>query len=126
MNEKFSIHWFRRDLRLEDNTALYEALKSPHKVICLFIFDKNILDKLVDRDDRRVTFIHLQIQKIKKQLQEYGADLLVKYGVPADIWKSLLNEYNIDLVYANYDYEPYGIQRDENLNEYFHQNNISI
>jgi deoxyribodipyrimidine photo-lyase len=126
MNEKVSIHWFRRDLRIEDNTALHEALKSPHKVICLFIFDKNILDKLVDKDDRRVTFIYLQIQKFKKQLQEYGADLIVKYGFPEEIWKSILNDYNVDLVYANHDYEPYGIQRDEYLNDYFHQNNIQF
>ena len=124
MSEKIHIHWFRRDLRLEDNASLYHALKSSNKTTCLFIFDKNILDKLIDKDDRRVTFIHLQIQKLKKQLQLLGADLIVKYGTPVEIWKSLLTEYNIGQVYTNHDYEPYGITRDKQIQELLHLNNI--
>jgi deoxyribodipyrimidine photo-lyase len=57
-----NIFWFRRDLRLEDNAGLYHALKSGLKVLPLFIFDKNILDKLEDRIDARVSFIHQQIR----------------------------------------------------------------
>jgi len=46
--------WFRRDLRLVDNAALYYALKDAIPVVPLFIFDRNILDKLEDKADRRV------------------------------------------------------------------------
>lgn len=43
------IHWFRRDLRLEDNHALFRALSEQGRVLPLFIFDTGILDRLEDR-----------------------------------------------------------------------------
>ena len=52
-----SIFWFRRDLRLLDNTALNAALESGKKVIPVFIFDANILGDL-EKDDARLGFIH--------------------------------------------------------------------
>ena len=73
------IVWFRRDLRLTDNAALYHALKGDYRVLPLFIFDQNILDKL-PKDDARVTFIYETIEALKKELQQQGSDLLVKYG----------------------------------------------
>ena len=71
-----SIFWYRRDLRLEDNAGLYHALKSKYPVLPLFIFDKKILDKLEDKDDARVTFIHNAIAEIKAQLKDLGSDIL--------------------------------------------------
>ncbi|MBC8045428.1 MAG: deoxyribodipyrimidine photo-lyase, partial [Fimbriimonadaceae bacterium] len=62
MKDKITIHWFRRDLRLEDNAALYHALKDGKNVLPLFIFDKNILDDLEDKEDARVHFIHSCIE----------------------------------------------------------------
>ena len=56
--QKVNICWFRRDLRLHDNAALYYALKEGLPVVPVFIFDKNILDKLEDKGDRRIEFIH--------------------------------------------------------------------
>jgi deoxyribodipyrimidine photo-lyase len=53
-----SICWFRRDLRLKDNAALFHALQSGHPVVPIFIFDRSILDTLEDKDDRRVSFIY--------------------------------------------------------------------
>ena len=126
MDEKISIHWFRRDLRLEDNAALYHALKERHQVQCLFIFDKNILDKLVDKSDRRVTFIYQQLEILQQQLNEYGATLIVKYGNPIEVWENLVKELPIDLVFANHDYEPYGIERDTYLIDFFHKHLIQF
>ena len=54
-----NIFWFRRDLRLDDNAGLYHALKEGKPVVPVFIFDRNILDELEDKKDRRVEFIHL-------------------------------------------------------------------
>ena len=45
------IHWFRRDLRWQDNRALHAALTSGHDVVPLFVFDRTILDKLEAEDD---------------------------------------------------------------------------
>ena len=78
MKEEIAIFWFRRDLRLDDNAGLFRALKSGLKVLPLFIFDKNILDKLEEKKDRRVDFIHQAVFSIKKQLKMLDSDLLVK------------------------------------------------
>jgi deoxyribodipyrimidine photo-lyase len=79
---KLNIYWFRRDLRLEDNTGLYVGLKDDLPVLPLFIFDEEILHKLDNRADARVTFIHDEISQLKQKLEQYGSSLLVKYGQP--------------------------------------------
>ncbi|MET4081325.1 deoxyribodipyrimidine photo-lyase [Pedobacter sp. UYP30] len=112
-----NICWLRRDLRLEDNAALYRALKTGKKTLLLFIFDKNILDKL-EKDDPRVTFIYQTIEDIKSALQKNKSDLLVKYGKPEQVWPSILKEYQVNTVFANGDYEPYAKERDDGLAEY--------
>jgi deoxyribodipyrimidine photo-lyase len=104
-------HWFRRDLRLEDNAPLYYALKSGRPVRCVFIFDENILSPL-PADDARVAFIHRQILRLNEQLQPYGSGVETFYGKPVEIWERLLQERTIDAVYAGQDYEPYARQRD--------------
>jgi len=113
--EKVNIFWFRRDLRLEDNHGLYEALKAESPVIPLFIFDKEILDKLEDKKDKRVQFLHNEISRLKKELKGFGSDIIVKYGKPESIWKELLDEYEVDSVYLNRDYEPYARERDSKI-----------
>ncbi|HEX7368027.1 MAG TPA: deoxyribodipyrimidine photo-lyase, partial [Pelobium sp.] len=111
--EKIAVFWFRRDLRLTDNAALYHALKSELKVLPLFIFDTEILNKLADKADARITFIHNQLQEIKKELEEkHNSSLLVLNGKPQEIWATVLKDYNVAQVYTNHDYEPYAIQRD--------------
>lgn len=108
-------HWFRRDLRLHDNTALHHALTSGDSVQCVFIFDTSILDKLDDKADARVSFIHQELNKIKQQLNQLGADLWVYYGKPKAIWEKLINQYNPSAVYTNKDYEPYALARDSEI-----------
>ena len=115
---KISIFWFRRDLRLHDNAALYHALKSGNPVLPIFIFDKNILDKLEDKKDRRVEFIHNILSEIQVQLQQIGSTLLVKYGTPEEILPDLLNEYDVDGIYTNHDYENYAHERDGAVREF--------
>lgn len=112
-----TICWLRRDLRLHDQAALYHALKSPFPVQLLFIFDPNILSKLADPADARVSFIYQQLQKIKKVLQSKGSDLWVEFGKPEDIWKKLLQHHVINEVHTNHDYEPYAIQRDKTIGD---------
>ncbi len=107
-----SICWFRRDLRMDDHTALHHALKSPYPVLALFIFDSNILDKLENKFDRRVDFIHQALTKINENLTKKGSHILIKIGNPLEIFNSLMREYNIKEIHLNEDYEPYAIQRD--------------
>ena len=107
-----SIFWFRRDLRLNDNAALYYALKSGYPVLPVFIFDRTILDLLENKSDRRVEFIYDTVADLKEKLQQSGTTLEVHYGHPAAIFHQLLAAYDIAAVYANTDYEPCATERD--------------
>ncbi len=120
------IHWFRRDLRLDDNAALYHALKSGLPVLPLFIFDKAILDALEEKEDRRVAFIHLQLQKIQQQLSGKGVTLDVRYGTVEEVWKSLVRDYSVACVYTNHDYEPYARKRDQAVHDFLLKEGISF
>ena len=124
MPQKVNIFWFRRDLSIEDNAALYHALKSDHPVLPLFIFDRAILDKLEDKNDARVTFIYQTIAGLSMQLRKHHSDILVKHGDVNQIWDEVLKEYNIAAVYANHDYEPYAISRDDAIAEKLKHQNI--
>ena len=119
--QKVTIFWFRRDLRLNDNAALYHALKEGHPVIPIFIFDKNILDKLEDKADRRVEFIHAALQDIQQQLQQLGASLEVYHSTPMDVFAQLLKKYSVQKVFTNHDYEPYATDRDTAIREFLQQ-----
>ena len=112
-----NIHWFRRDLRLDDNAALYHALKSKLPVLTVFIFDKAILDHLENRLDQRVIFIHQQLELLNQELQKYGSNILVKYGDVTECWKEIIQEFNVQTVFVNHDYEPYAKVRDAKIAE---------
>src|SRR5687768_5812285 len=115
MKEKVWIFWFRRDLRLEDNAALFYSLSRSEKVCPIFIFDKYILDDLEDKTDKRVAFIYRAVLDIRQQLISLGSSLEVFYGYPQDIFKNLVDTYDVAEVYANHDYEPYAISRDKQI-----------
>ncbi len=124
--EKVSIFWFRRDLRLDDNAGLYHALKSGTPVLPIFIFDENILEQLQDKDDARVHFLHTCVHELQQKLQAIGSSILVKYGRPEKIWQELSNEYTIDSVFTNHDYEPYALERDRAIQNILAKKNISF
>jgi deoxyribodipyrimidine photo-lyase len=118
--------WFRRDLRLNDQAALSHALKSGHPVLCVFIFDKEILDRLEEKADRRVTFLHDTLAQIKERLNGLGSDLCVKYGTPGQVWEELTEEFTVSAVYTNRDYEPYARKRDEQVGNFLKAKGISF
>lgn len=111
---KHSIFWFRRDLRLEDNTALFEALSQKNNILPIFIFDDNILNEL-PADDPRVHFIYKTLRAINKKLRKKGSSLLLLKGDPVRVWKDLIHTYSVDSVFVNKDYEPYALNRDREL-----------
>ncbi len=120
------IFWHRRDLRLHDNAGLFHALTSDLPVLPLFIFDKEILDKLEDKKDRRVIFIHQQISRLHTELRNLGSSMLVKYGKPEEVWKEILQEYEVKSVYTNHDYEPYAQARDSKIQALLSRSNITF
>ncbi len=124
MNDKISIFWFRRDLRLEDNIGLHQALSSGNPVLPVFIFDKTILSKLDNKKDRRVDYIHQAVSKINLKLKELNTTLNTFYGNPIEIFKQLSEKYSIQSVFCNRDYEPQAIKRDTVIYEFFKEKNI--
>ena len=124
--DSVNIIWFRRDLRLTDNAALYHALKSNNAVMPIFIFDRTILDKLEDKADRRVEFIHAALSEMHDQLVEMGCSLSVFYSIPFEAFKVLLSQYSIEKVFTNHDYEQYAIDRDAQIADLLKQHGASL
>jgi deoxyribodipyrimidine photo-lyase len=131
--QTISVFWFRRDLRLEDNRGLQEALRGPFPVLPIFIFDENILSEL-EADDPRITFIHQTLLSLSRAIQESSGKamaaapaspavsaknpsggLLCQKGIPLEVWKTLPEQFSIGAVYANEDYEPYAMERDREI-----------
>jgi len=126
MKQPVTIFWFRRDLRLNDNVGLYEALRGDHTVLPIFIFDSDILEKLPE-DDARVTFIHDTLQNIQSTLkEEHNSSIAMFHGKPIDIFKHLVDSYDIGAVYTNHDYEPYAKARDEKVASFLNENHIEF
>lgn len=126
MKPTVSIFWLRRDLRLSDNAALYYALKENQHVLPVFIFDKNILDDLEDKADKRVEFIYNALAEIQSKLVEQGSSLQTFYSTPIEAFKELLQQFNIEKVYTNHDYEHYAIERDKTITALLQQHNAEL
>ncbi len=120
---KITIFWHRRDLRFDDNTGLHQALQSGYPVLPLFIFDSTILEKL-PLLDHRVLFIHQQLKNLKSQAEKRASSILVEYGKPLEVWKKVLEKYDVAQVYTNHDYEPYACQRDSKIQDLLNTKNI--
>jgi deoxyribodipyrimidine photo-lyase len=110
--------WFRRDLRADDQAALYHALKAARRVFCAFIFDTTILEPL-PRADRRVEFIRDSLVGLDAQLRALAAShgiehagLIVRHGAAARELPKLADELHVQAVYVNHDDEPDALARD--------------
>ena len=125
METAINIFWFRRDLRLDDNCGLFNALSSDKKVLPIFIFDEDILNKL-PKDDSRVSFLHQELENIQEQLLKINSSISVFQGKPVEIFKDLLEKYSIDTVFTNHDYEPYAIKRDLEIKDFLESKNSSF
>ena len=125
MKKKVNVCWFRRDLRLFDNTAFYYATKSDFPVLPLFIFDQNIIDEL-PKGDARVSFIYDSLKSINQELNSYGGSIKIVKSTPVEAFKTLLNEYDIQSVYLNKDYEPYAIKRDKEVESFLAKEKIAF
>ena len=104
--------WFRRDLRDFDHAALHRALAGARTVYCAFIFDREILDALPDREDRRVEFIHDSVVELDAALRARGGGLIVRHARARTAIPLLAAALEVDAVYANRDHEPAARDRD--------------
>jgi deoxyribodipyrimidine photo-lyase len=121
-----NIFWFRRDLRLYDNHGLYQALKAGLPVELLFIFDTQILDKLENKRDARVSFIYNQLRNLNNLLQPYGSAVRIEYGSPLEVFEKIISQQAVHAVFTNEDYEPYALLRDEKVRNLLNTRNIDF
>lgn len=124
--QEVNVFWFRRDLRLDDNTGLAKALQSGLPVLPVFIFDPLILEKLEDREDARVSYIHKSLKAINAQLNQQGSSLLVLHKKPLEAWKDVLEHYQVRTVFTNADYEPYARSRDEAVADLLRERSVAF
>ena len=124
MKEEVSICWLRRDLRLNDNTALFHALNSKHPVLIVFIFDILILDRLEDKKDKRVDFIRQTLIQMNNLLVRKKSSIYALHGSPADCFEILLAAYDVKDIFVNHDYEPYAISRDQEIQKLLNSKEI--
>lgn len=124
MEENFSVFWFRRDLRLDDNLGLNAALSSGLKVIPIFIFDTEIINKL-EKNDLRIKMIHAALVKLNDAMLGNRCNVGMYLGNPKAVFESLLKKYKIKSVYANRDYEPYALERDKSIKSFLEKKNVT-
>jgi deoxyribodipyrimidine photo-lyase len=122
-NSKINIFWFRRDLRLVDNTALINALNQGLPVLPVFIFDTGIIDELPG-DDPRISFIYSNLLSMNNELLKKGSSIYIGKGDPLEIWKKLADRFDINCVFINKDYEPYAIERDNTIELFLKRHNV--
>jgi len=109
--------WFRRDLRDHDHAALSAALGKAQAVYCVFILDREILDALPSRRDRRVHFIHASLLELDAALRARGGGLIVRHGSAVEEIPALARQLGVGAVFANRDYEPAAKRRDAQVAE---------
>jgi len=124
--QKINIFWFRRDLRLEDNCGLSEALKSGLKVLPVFIYDTGILNKLENKSDKRVDYFHRALKGMHAELKKHKSGLTTFQDTPMEVFRKLTKDFEIDTVFCNEDYEPEAIKRDKEVAGFLEKKNIQL
>lgn len=119
MKSKIALCWLRRDLRLDDNAALAHALASGLPVLPVFIFDPACLTTLPSSSDRRLDYIHQALHQLQGALRSVGSGLATAHATPIEAFSYLAQQYDVQAVYWNRDYEPHAKTRDKQVANWF-------
>lgn len=121
-----SLFIFRRDYRLQDNTALINCLKNSKKVLPIFILTPEQLTNNDYKSDSSVQFMFESLEELNDNLKKFNSKIYYFYGKPKLVLKDILKNNKIDSVYVNYDYTPYSISRDRELKQMCKSNNVNF
>src|SRR5690606_22235957 len=121
-----NVCWLRRDLRLHDHHALDQALQARRPVLLLFVFDQNILSRLSDKADKRVTFIHQTLSRLNEELCRFNSSIYVAHDTPLHAFQQLLEKFEVKEVFANHDYEPYAVSRDQEIKDFLKNRQVGF
>jgi len=101
------IHWFRNDLRMQDNTALFELLSRAEQWLPVFVLDPRLL-----RPTPRARFFLDALSRLGSELAGRGIPLLVREGRPEELLPKLLREAGAALLSFNENATPFARRRD--------------
>ena len=111
------VYWFRKDLRLEDNSALSEFFKSSgpdDKLAFIYIKNRNSFNYF---GEKRIAFIAECLNDLSDSLRKYEYELQIFEGKSEDVFRRIVKEQNGLQLYFNKQVEPYCIERDEKVAE---------
>lgn len=93
-----NVVWFKRDLRLQDNEALFNAIQSNKPTLLLYVFE-NSLQNDGHYSERHWNFIKQSIKDINQQLVTFNTKILSVSGEVISIINSIQEIYKIDSVF---------------------------
>ena len=106
------IWWIRRDIRLQDNSALQEAMAQSSHILPLYIFDPNLL---AHKAEHRKAFLFEALTGLDHELRRMGSHLVVMSGHPLEVLKTVIAQSGAEAIFAEADYSPYARQRDQKV-----------
>ena len=93
--EEINVVWFKRDLRLQDNEAIYNALASNKPTLFLYVFEKSLIDD-PHYDERHWNFIKKSLVDLNQQLENYNTKILAVTSEVITVFNQLQNYYKIE------------------------------
>ena len=118
---------FRRDLRIQDNIGLIDAIEKCKNIYTLFIFTNiQITDKNKFKSNNAVQFMIESLDDLKKEIKSKGGNLILKVGENDSIIKNFIKKYDINAVFYNYDITPYAKKRDKEIEKICNSLNVEL
>jgi deoxyribodipyrimidine photo-lyase len=117
--------WLKRDLRLEDNEAIVNAMESENPVLLLYVFEQLLMDD-EHYSERHWNFVKQSLVDLNQQLEVYDSKILVVTSDMIAVVNQLLNHYNISDIFSH---QETGIlvtyERDKSFIRYCKNNQIT-
>lgn len=124
------IYWFRNDLRLKDNQALFSAIGSAEEIIPVYVFDPRQFEKTKLGFRRtsalRARFLLESVMELRENIRQKGGDLIVRVGLPETIVAQLAEEYNAEYVYTSKEIAPQETRIESSLSKNLKTANVDI
>ncbi len=115
--------WFRNDLRVSDNPALFSAL-SEGAVCAVFILEETLTQR--PHGGASKAWLHKSLEQLKFNLKKLGVPLILRRGDAKQIIPSLIEELDIQKVYWNRRYDPVDVEIDKSLKLSLHEAGVTV
>lgn len=123
--EEIHVVWFKRDLRLQDNEAIYNALQSKKRVLFLYVFEDSLIND-PHYNVRHWNFIKQSLKDINEDLKQYNTKVLCVQTEVVSAFNQLLNDYKIDTIFSH---QETGLlitfNRDKEFKRYVRNNSLN-